>query len=525
MFYLQFQQNDKLLFDYKLRARKIRIGRSDSCDIALPGDMISRLHCQLEHRNSGWIISDHSRHGTFIDGKRIDVYPLQDGDSFEMGEYQVSLRQFGENTSETTEVYSPRAHEFLQRKENALVTEAACLVLLEKEEIVKEFALRRTQYTNGGKGSDIEISKHNHLKNHAIIFVSRGRVMVAPKAGPVFLNGQRISNITPVYSGETMNLGEVALRVDAVRQKEQGIAGRFGLMETKSPTMKEKFGQLKLFAAHDFPILITGESGTGKELVATALHSASPREGGPFVPINCGAIPQNLIESELFGHVKGSFSGAIADKDGAFQQANGGTLFLDELGDLPLSAQVKLLRVLEGGDVRRVGSSKVEFPNVRIIAATNQKLMDKIEDGSFREDLFFRLQVLSIQLPPLRERLEDIALLTQSILQNLNSSCQISSDALAVLKAYSWPGNIRELRNVLCRAYVLSQGKIELEHIELHGLGSESMAQKMREKEKKQTFDLVQIYTKHNGNRSAMARELGIPRTTLIYRLQQAGLA
>ena len=277
---------------------------------------------------------------------------------------------------------------------------------------------------------------------------------------------------------------------------------------------------MRLFAAHDFPILITGESGTGKELVASALHSASVREAGPFVPINCGAIPDNLVESELFGHVKGGFSGAISDKDGAFQQANGGTLFLDELGDLPLSAQVKLLRVLEGGDVRRVGSSTVEFPNVRIIAATNQNLVEKIKKGEFREDLFFRLQVLSIQLPPLRERLEDIDLLIEVILRSLNPACQISSKAISILKAYYWPGNIRELRNVLCRAYVLSQGQIDVPHIELYGLGEE----RSKETPKKEILDLVQLYTKHKGNRSAMARELGIPRTTLIYRLQQAGL-
>lgn len=520
MYYLQFHRNELPLFEYKLRSRKIRLGRSDSCDIALPGEMISRIHCQLEFRNGKWLLSDDSRHGTFVEGKRITKQVIEEDTQFSLGEYQISLKSFGEKRSETTEIFSVRNHEFLQGKAEKLVTESAYLVQELGKGKIKEYLLRRAQYTIGGKGSDIEISKRNHLKNHAMIYVSRGRVMVSPKEGPVFLAGQRIGSITPVYSGETISLGDVSLRVETKRQNEKGVASRFGNMITKSKVMQEKFGQMRLFAAHDFPILITGESGTGKELVASALHSASVREAGPFVPINCGAIPDNLVESELFGHVKGGFSGAISDKDGAFQQANGGTLFLDELGDLPLSAQVKLLRVLEGGDVRRVGSSTVEFPNVRIIAATNQNLVEKIKKGEFREDLFFRLQVLSIQLPPLRERLEDIDLLIEVILRSLNPACQISSKAISILKAYYWPGNIRELRNVLCRAYVLSQGQIDVPHIELYGLGEE----RSKETPKKEILDLVQLYTKHKGNRSAMARELGIPRTTLIYRLQQAGL-
>jgi DNA-binding NtrC family response regulator len=228
-----------------------------------------------------------------------------------------------------------------------------------------------------------------------------------------------------------------------------------------------------------------------------------------------------LVESELFGHVKGSFSGAIANKKGAFQQADGGTLFLDELGDLPLSAQVKLLRALEGGDVRRVGSTEVEYPNVRIIAATNQNLHEQIEKGAFREDLLFRLQVLSIQLPPLRERVDDIALLIEVLCQSLNPSCQVSPKVLPLLKAYAWPGNIRELRNVLSRAYVMGQGNISVEHIELYGAG---LVKKISEEKDLVNQELVLLFSKHKGNRSAMSRELGIPRTTLIYRLQQAGL-
>lgn len=522
MFYLQFQQNKSVLFDYKLRSRRIRIGRSDTCDIALPGEAISRLHCQLEQRSGQWILSDHSTYGTFIEGKRLKKQVLVEGDTFSLGEYVISLRVLEDKLSETTEVFSARSYEFVRGGANNPIAEVACLIQTMKDGTQKEFVLRKTQYTIGGKGSAIEISDGDHRKDQAIIYVSQGRVMVAPKAGPVFFNGQRITQITPVYMGEMITLGGVSLQVDRKNNSIQGLSKRFASMVAESKIMQEKFGQMKLFAAHDFPVLITGESGTGKELTARAIHSASIREAGPFVTINCGAIPNNLVESELFGHVKGSFSGAIADKKGAFQQADGGTLFLDELGDLPLAAQVKLLRALEGGDVRRVGSTEVEFPNVRIIAATNQNLHEQIEKGAFREDLLFRLQVLSIRLPPLRERVDDIELLIEDLCQALNPSCQVSPDVLPLLKAYAWPGNIRELRNVLSRAYVMGQGVISIEHIELYGTGIEK---KLSEKKDLDNQELVLLFAKHKGNRSAMSRELGIPRTTLIYRLQQAGLS
>ena len=186
MYYLQFHRNELPLFEYKLRSRKIRLGRSDSCDIALPGEMISRIHCQLEFRNGKWLLSDDSRHGTFVEGKRITKQVIEEDTQFSLGEYQISLKSFGEKRSETTEIFSVRNHEFLQGKAEKLVTESAYLVQELGKGKIKEYLLRRAQYTIGGKGSDIEISKRNHLKNHAMIYVSRGRVMVSPKEGPVF---------------------------------------------------------------------------------------------------------------------------------------------------------------------------------------------------------------------------------------------------------------------------------------------------------------------------------------------------
>ena len=224
--------------------------------------------------------------------------------------------------------------------------------------------------------------------------------------------------------------------------------------------------------------MILGESGTGKELVAKAIHFNGPRKEKPFVAINCGAIPAELLESELFGHIRGSFTGAIANKSGKFEQANGGTIFLDEIGTMPVPLQLKLLRVLQEQEVEPVGSTKKIKLNVRIISATNADLEQMIHDGHFREDLFYRLNVIPITLPPLRQRSEDIALLVRHFLQK---SCrymnrpvmQIESVALQVLENYNWPGNVRELENVIERTVALSDGpQISVQDLPPHISGS-----------------------------------------------------
>ncbi len=231
----------------------------------------------------------------------------------------------------------------------------------------------------------------------------------------------------------------------------------------KGPAMSALFELIKLVSSSTANVLISGESGSGKELVARALHNSGPRKGRPFIPLNCTAIPENLLESELFGHVKGSFTGAISDKKGLFEEAHSGTLFLDEIGDLSLSLQAKLLRVLQDKQIRPVGSSQHKNVDVRIIAATHRDLKIMVKDGKFREDLFFRLNVIPIRVPALRERKEDIPLLVDSFIakfsaQNHSNIRTISSDAMALLLAHPWPGNVRELENVIERAIVLTRG-------------------------------------------------------------------
>ena len=231
---------------------------------------------------------------------------------------------------------------------------------------------------------------------------------------------------------------------------------------TESPVMEEAVALARKVAPHPSTVLVTGESGTGKELIARLIHAVSPRRDGPFVPVNCGAIPENLLESELFGHVRGAFTGAEANRKGLFEEAGGGTLFLDEVGELPAPLQVKLLRSLQDREIRRVGESVSRPVDVRIVAATARDLAADVEAGAFRSDLYYRLDVVNIHLPPLRHRPDDVAVLARHFVEKYSGVLrspvrEIDSEALKRLREYAWPGNVRELENVVERAMVLSE--------------------------------------------------------------------
>jgi len=290
--------------------------------------------------------------------------------------------------------------------------------------------------------------------------------------------------------------------------------------------MRRLIALLERLACHDAPVLVVGESGTGKELVARSLHTEGDRADGPFDVLNCAAIPDNLAESALFGHEPGAFTGATNRRDGAFQRADGGTLFLDEVGELSLAAQAKLLRVLETGDVRRVGGAKVEHPDVRVIAATHRDLRSLVQQGAFREDLYFRLAVLTAVLPPLRDRLGDLEVLCDALLSGRHPHARLHPDALQRLQHHGWPGNVRELRNVLTRAVVLHGDHIYPEHLQFDPFAFTAVVGRPgddgEEAEERRRIEQAMLQTQ--GNRAAAARMLGIPRTSLIYRLRKFGL-
>ena len=309
------------------------------------------------------------------------------------------------------------------------------------------------------------------------------------------------------------------------------------LLIGESPAMQETRATIAKLARSQAPVYISGESGTGKELVARLIHEQGPRAENPFVPVNCGAIPEDLMESEFFGHKKGSFTGAVADKQGLFQAADGGTLFLDEVADLPLHMQVKLLRAIQEKHVRPVGAQQEVAVDARILCATHKNLAALVQEGRFRQDLYYRINVIELRVPPLRERPEDIPQMAAFILERLADQAQqdtptISDEAMAALRAHEFPGNVRELENTLERAMTLCDG----ETIELADLGiSEAETGDSREPQggadkleslldrvEKET--LVKALEQTRGNKTAAAKLLGISFGAFRYRLQKLGL-
>jgi DNA-binding NtrC family response regulator len=297
---------------------------------------------------------------------------------------------------------------------------------------------------------------------------------------------------------------------------------------TQSPLMQAVFRDAAVIAPSETRVLITGESGVGKEVVADVIHLWSKRSAGPLVKVNCAAIPENLLESELFGHEKGSFTGAVQQRIGRFEEANRGTIFLDEIGELPPALQAKLLRIINDGTFRRTGSGGDLRTDARVIAATNRDLEAQIAAGRFREDLFYRLNVMEIHIPPLRERREDILpLATHFIGQFSRQKSRFSSSVVAGLTRYSWPGNVRELRNAMERAALLSRGEIVLpEHLPARILAALNEPVKSapgdgRRLEEIEREAILKALRKNNYNRTETARELAISRRALTYKLQQ----
>jgi len=328
---------------------------------------------------------------------------------------------------------------------------------------------------------------------------------------------------------ENRRLAVENLRLREVQQTRYRIIG-------ESVPMKALRQQLALMAATNGRVLIYGESGTGKELVAHAIHAMSPRAAEPFVEVNCAAIPEELIESELFGHLKGSFTGAHEDKIGKFQKAHGGTLFLDEVGDMSLKTQAKVLRALDEQRFQPVGASESVQVDVRVIAATNKNLQEEIERGNFREDLFYRLNVIPFHVPPLRERIEDIPLLADHFLKEFTSAYgrkpkELTPDAYALLQSYHWPGNVRELRNLMERIVIMNpQTRIDARHIPLPrsrpaARPAESFSSLQEVRAAVEREFILKKLQETGGNVSRAAELLGLERSHLYRKMKALGIA
>ena len=343
-----------------------------------------------------------------------------------------------------------------------------------------------------------------------------------------FINEDVRMTVRRLLEHKTVLMENLALR--------QQLSQQLGFKEFigASPQILQVFEVLEKVIPTRSNILVTGESGTGKGLVAEIVHSNSQRKDKPFISINCSAIPENLLESELFGYRKGAFTGAVADKKGLIPMADEGTLFLDEIGDMPLGLQSKILKVLETGEVMPLGETKSRYADVRLIAATNKDLEEQIRKGLFREDLYYRLNVIEVRIPPLRERREDIEVLSRHFLQkysreNNKKVLAINDEAMEVFASYSWPGNIRELRNVIERAVVLAGGEtIGLAELPERIKASESgrpgqgLRDRLEQYEEKLIRDVLQA---SKWSKEETARELGVDLATLYRKIKKFGIA
>ena len=536
---LHYFRGQERLTAFTLGRARVLIGRSDASDIVVPGTAISRTHAVLEPTEDGWDLISRGRHGTLVNDLTVEGRTtLQDGDVIGLAPFHLvfDTKTVQKRASFTSTTAAPapttRLLTLEQNQEKSLVLETVVAEITEGPDRGLRLRLDKPSQTIGGRGSDHELGDKTLLPRHLRIVLRHGRPMVRDAAGPVIIDGVRVGNGTlPIYPNEPVRIGHTVLRMRTELVHADPKIERLGEMVGDSEAMQRLFGVLHRMAAYPAPVLILGESGTGKELAARGLHDVSRRAERPFVAVNCGAIAATLFESELFGHEKGAFTGAEKRRDGAFHQADGGTLFLDEVGELPEAAQTKLLRVLESGEVRRVGGSVVTYPDVRVVAATNRDLQQEVEAGRFRQDLYFRLAVLAVRIPPLRERLSDLTMLSRALCARLGPEVHLLPETLEVLRAHPYPGNVRELKNVLTRAFVLGGPLVRPEAISFNPWsfdappppGTDDNGLSVARRAERDL--LLQTLAKHNGNRSAAARELGLARSTLLYKMRRLDIA
>ncbi|MDO8520176.1 MAG: sigma 54-interacting transcriptional regulator [Deltaproteobacteria bacterium] len=414
------------------------------------------------------------------------------------------------------------------KKGKFLVAQPVLTVCCEGEK-PRKFPLKKTETVIGSSPDCDIVLRDEYVSGRHCSIIQTGEELILTdfqSTNGTFIGGRKISE-TILQGVEKITAGKTTLQLSSEEAEEKirplpedhfcGMVGR-------SEEMRSLFAKIQRVAPTQHTILIQGETGSGKELVARALHDLSKRSQKPYVILNCGAISPNLIESELFGHEKGAFTGAVGRRLGAFEQAGGGTLFLDEIGELPLELQPKLLRVLENHTLRRVGGD-AEIPvDVRVIAATHRNLADEVKKGKFREDLYFRLYVIPLQVPPLSERKEDIPLLAAHFLKNGTSEPKsFAAKAVDKLKNHPWPGNVRELKNVILRSLIFAEGEmIGVDAIELMASGGEpeepvNLIQMEKEK-------IEEALQKTGRNKTKAADLLGIAKSTLFKKLKEYGI-
>ncbi|HTP52245.1 MAG TPA: sigma 54-interacting transcriptional regulator [Anaeromyxobacteraceae bacterium] len=510
------------------------IGRSADCDVSLPDPTLSRVQAVVERRTDGFVLVDRSGRGTRVGAADVGEAPLATGSELSFGGWRALFR---EGLTAAAEATAAGGRTGVRATPPASPSPARLRV---RERGRERIAALPADGITVGSGEENGLSLEDP-------FVSARHLRIEPRAGRwqvvdlgstngTLLGGLRVwrSELPP---GLPLALGDSEILLEVGSPREGRPPGSYEGMFSLDPSMRQVFDLIDRLAESAVSVAILGETGTGKELVARALHARSPRRDGPFIPVNCAAIPETLMESEIFGHEKGAFSGADRQRKGAFEEADRGTLFLDEIGEMPLELQAKLLRALESGEVKRVGSSRPIEVDVRVVSATHRDLGAQVRAQRFREDLYYRMCVVPLAVPPLRRRQGDVRALAQRFLDAAaprGLQLRWSEEALKKLEGYDWPGNVRQLRNVVQRALllrgegqVLPAALVTFEDVRpSSGPGGDDTTLYLpgltMEDVEREAIRLS--LRRHRGKRAAVVRELRLAKSTVMKRIAQWGL-
>ncbi|MBN1960903.1 MAG: sigma 54-interacting transcriptional regulator [Deltaproteobacteria bacterium] len=514
------------------------IGRNSECDLCIPDNEVPPMLAVLRNDGDTLTLINRNDDGTSVGNQIIkEEYRLGDGDSIKIGPITGTIH-YQEDKEKSTKNMSTRtlSQNIISREQNNDEIHAWLSV---PEVFPGEIFTIDTQGIGIGSdtSNDIVLTDPYVSSFHARLTIINNRVIVRDlgSRNGVFVGDRKVLE-GEVPSGVQLRLGRTILLITSGSANEETI--NRSVRDTrpligKSKIMDDLRERIHRVAVASAPVLITGDTGTGKEVVARLIAALSPRVTKNFHAINCGALGRSLIESELFGHEKGAFTGAIARKIGAFEAANGGTLFLDEIGELPIELQPQLLRVLETGEVRRVGAVDSFKVDVRLLAATNRGLEQEIEFGNFREDLYHRLHVLVLKLPNLQQRKEDIPELTQHFIIELTppgEQLKITEKAIAKLIEHQWPGNVRELRNVIQRAVLMRRGDIIDDEDITFATSTLSSRVQTASATRKRTLQelereaIIAELVRHNGSKTEAAVALGLSRSTIHRKIEEHGL-
>ncbi len=538
-----FHRGDKM-FGYATDKIRILIGRGSKCDIQLSDPCFSREHCCLHLKNKDWILENLSSNGIIDEISQNIIHKIK-----VVNKSRIRLNRAYSMEVETLPVLPEPSEKTLVTKENATqiisVNSNSQNIVLGKAQILSIDSrgqaickdLSQTSICLGNhEANDIVLNSKNVSQFHARIdFIhNRFRLTDLDSTNGTFVNDIRATQVD-LPAQAKIQIGSHELQF-CIKETEIPLPSStsdcfMGLL-SRDKKMKRLFSMAETLAETLAPVFIQGETGTGKELLAKAIHRLSDRAAGPFIAINCATLPKELIESELFGHEKGAFTGAHTARVGAFEAAHHGTLFLDEIGELELPLQAKLLRALEGGEIKKVGSSIPIQTSVRIISATHQDLKYRINQGDFREDLYFRLVVVPLTLPPLRERISDLDILIPHFLKEMNWNIKIEPAVYIALKKYSFPGNIRELKNILQRAraeyhlqetHDTSSGILQLKYF--HFLKDISLyRQPSTANQKMEKATMKRLLEAHRFNQSKVAKIMKLPISTFHDKLRRYGI-